>query len=203
MSAKIGPIRQAWYQWKALRLPWRKRFLVGIDLQGNTYWEFRLTRGSPDTDPDARWRRIVQYPRSTHYSEVRVPPHWHQWLRYQRRAAPTLAEQARDVARQEQMKVLAAEADARWEAKPGYLDAPPGEAPGRGERGQPVPALDTGRTQPQERAARERPTANERRAAAETGAAKEKDDPWKRARPSTPGETWQPEAWTPPAAKRR
>lgn len=30
MSPKrIGPIAQAWYKWKALRLPWRKRFLVG------------------------------------------------------------------------------------------------------------------------------------------------------------------------------
>ncbi|KAM3444793.1 hypothetical protein NHJ13734_001143, partial [Beauveria thailandica] len=39
----IGPIGQAWLRWKSLRLPWRKRFLVGFDLQGNTYWEFRLT----------------------------------------------------------------------------------------------------------------------------------------------------------------
>ncbi|KAI6091018.1 hypothetical protein F4821DRAFT_210448 [Hypoxylon rubiginosum] len=201
MSAKIGPVRQAWYQWKALRLPWRKRFLVGIDLQGNTYWEFRLTRGDPDADPDARWRRIVHYPRSTHYSEVKVPPHWHQWLRYQRRHAPSLSEQAQDVVRQEQIKVLAAEADARWEAKPGYLDAPPG----RGEKSQPVPPLDTGRTQPQERVAGESPAVSERYAeeTQRASAVKEQDDPWKRAKPSAPGETWQPEAWTPPAARKR
>ena len=26
---RIGPVAQAWYKWKALRLPWRKRFFVG------------------------------------------------------------------------------------------------------------------------------------------------------------------------------
>lgn len=145
-----------------------------------------------------------------------MPPQWHQWLRYQRRRAPTLAEQAEDLTRQARIKVLAAEADARWDAKPGYLDPPPpppsAEAPGASERGQPVPPLDTGRAQPQpqERAAREPPPARDERQAAEEAqqsssfaAVKGKDDPWKRARPSAPGETWQPEAWTPPAAKKR
>lgn len=26
---RTGPFAQAWYKWKALRLPWRKRFLIG------------------------------------------------------------------------------------------------------------------------------------------------------------------------------
>jgi hypothetical protein len=26
---QIGPVTKAWYKWKALRLPWRKRFLMG------------------------------------------------------------------------------------------------------------------------------------------------------------------------------
>lgn len=26
---RIGPLAQAWHAWKALRLPWRKRFFVG------------------------------------------------------------------------------------------------------------------------------------------------------------------------------
>lgn len=25
----LSPIRKAWYRWKALRLPWRKRFFIG------------------------------------------------------------------------------------------------------------------------------------------------------------------------------
>lgn len=28
-SKQISPLLQTWYKWKALRLPWRKRFLVG------------------------------------------------------------------------------------------------------------------------------------------------------------------------------
>ncbi|KAI1413562.1 hypothetical protein F5Y13DRAFT_188994 [Hypoxylon sp. FL1857] len=193
LAKQIGPIRKAWYQWKAIRFPWRKRFLVGLDLQGNTYWEFRLTRGDPATSPDSRFRRIVKYPRSTHYSDVTVSPQWHQWLRYQRSSPPTLDEQALDVARQERIKLLAAEADARWEAKPSLIDVP-----GR-EKGQPVPPLNTGRTQPQERAARESPTPNER---GELTA--KKDDPWKRvARSTAPGETWQPQAWSPTPARKR
>lgn len=31
MSApNIGPVLRAWYRWKALRLPWRRRLLVGM-----------------------------------------------------------------------------------------------------------------------------------------------------------------------------
>lgn len=49
---------------------------------------------------------------------------WHQWLRHTRRDPPSLDEQKGDVVRQEQMKYLAAEADARWEAKPRVMEAP-------------------------------------------------------------------------------
>lgn len=31
-SVRVGPLKQAWFRWKALRLPWRKRFLVGKQL---------------------------------------------------------------------------------------------------------------------------------------------------------------------------
>ncbi|KAI0480150.1 hypothetical protein GGR56DRAFT_255558 [Xylariaceae sp. FL0804] len=237
---QIGPIRQAWYKWKALRLPWRKRFLVGLDLSGNTYWEFRLVRPPRDANPvhpgngrdaeDARWRRIVQYPRSAHLSDVAVPPAWHQWLRHRRAAPPSLAEQRADVARRDRARALAAEADARWEAKPSLLDRPPpppsttdtkekhNKVEGRAEEAnkhqQPAPPLDTGRTQPQEQAAAMRqdpagpppPVADGDGGGRGGGSKKPKapaqaEDPWKRA--SGPSERWQPEAWTPSAAKKR
>jgi len=67
---------------------------------------------------DGRPRRIVHYPRSTQFSDVKVSPLWHQWLRYTRADPPTLQEQTLEQARQERMRLLAAEADARWEAKP-------------------------------------------------------------------------------------
>jgi len=178
MSSKpISPLRKAWFRWKALRLPWRKKFLVGtypsspsftsphtsphtlsshffhllsnkllgLDLSGATFWEF-ADKLSPNS---TRMRRIVQYPRNVHYSDVssQISPAWHQWLRHTRPNPPSIEEQQQDVVRQEQLKVLAAQADARWASKKSYLDTPDRrahksflEAPGR-EGGQPMPAL--------------------------------------------------------------
>ncbi|KAI5863313.1 hypothetical protein GGS23DRAFT_596500 [Durotheca rogersii] len=211
MSMKIGPIRRAWYQWKTLRLPWRKRFLVGLDLQGNTYWEFRLGGGGADaaTASGHRYRRIVEYPQSTHYSDVVVSPPWHQWLRYQREKPPTHSEQAAEVARQERIKVLAAEADARWAAKPSYLSPP--HLSGKPNIGHAASPLDTGETHPwgrkQEPMAPGSPAQHDLEA--ETQATPTSDappksahDPWKHAQ-GAPGETWQPEAWSPASAKKR
>lgn len=201
---QISHLLQTWYKWKALRLPWRKRFLVGLDLQGNTYWEFRDVRGDP-ADPTTRWRRIVQYPRDTHYGEVKVPPQWHQWLRHTREAPPSIPEQHAEVRRQLQMKVLAAEADARWAAKPSLLDA--GGAPGQAGLGQPEPALGGG-GMTREGGNREGagagsvPREETRRdpvAAAEDAG---KKDPWGQSRRGGPSEDWQPQAWSPPAPKR-
>ncbi|KAK3322296.1 hypothetical protein B0H66DRAFT_553928 [Apodospora peruviana] len=135
---QITPYLRMWYKWKALRLPWRKQFLVGLDLHGNTYWEFRDVRGH---DPNARWRRIVRYPSTTHYGDVKVPPAWHQWLRQLRQDPPSIAEQQEDVVRQERMKVLAAQADARWAAKPSLTDAPVTAAQSKKILGQPEPPL--------------------------------------------------------------
>ena len=105
---------------------------LGLDLQGNTFWEFRDTLSSHTN----RMRRIVQYPASTHYSDIKISPQWHQWLRHTRSDPPSLTEQSQDVLRQQNLKVLAAEADARWAAKPSFLDYP-GQA-----RGQPLPSLE-------------------------------------------------------------
>ncbi|KHN96242.1 NADH:ubiquinone oxidoreductase, 17.2kDa subunit [Metarhizium album ARSEF 1941] len=202
MSPKhIGPVARTWYRWKALRLPWRKRLFVGYDLQGNTYWEFRLARPSPGAAPsDSRWRRIVHYPRSTHYSQVQVSPLWHQWLRHTRRDPPSLEEQAGDVARQARMRRLAAEADARWEAKPRVMDdvGPAAQAQeqlarpaGRAEESSPAaPGTGAGAgagAQPEQDGAPQRYPGR-------------KEDPWTKARARGPGESWQPSAWNPAAA---
>ncbi|RFU79927.1 hypothetical protein TARUN_2271 [Trichoderma arundinaceum] len=186
-SKQIGPFAQAWYKWKALRLPWRRRFLIGFDLEGNTFWEFRLTRGTKESSE--RWRRIVSYPRSTHYSQVKVSPQWHQWLRHTRREPPSLEEQRTEVVRQERMKYLAAEADARWEAKPRVMEAPR-------EQQDPAKKLPL---------AEERPQGDEARASSPQEAKKQADakDPWAKARAQGPGEKWQPTAWNPTPAKRR
>jgi NADH dehydrogenase [ubiquinone] 1 alpha subcomplex assembly factor 2 len=139
-SSAVSPFRKAWYKWKALHLPWRKRFLIGmiphhpassslpfqlltltgLDLQGNTFWEFRDTLSSHKY----RMRRIVQYPPTVHYSDLNISPQWHQWLRHTRQDPPSLTEQSQDLVRQENLKALVAQADARWAAKPSFLDAP-------------------------------------------------------------------------------
>ncbi|KAH9874736.1 hypothetical protein IAQ61_003926 [Plenodomus lingam] len=127
MAGAPGPIRRAWYQWKMKRFPWRKKWLVGFDLHGNTFWEFK------DALHALRNRRIAKFHRSTHYGDVEVSPAWMQWLRHIRHEPPSVAEQRLDLQRQERIKQLAAQADARWAAKPSALDAP--------DTGQPVQML--------------------------------------------------------------
>ncbi|KAK5664012.1 hypothetical protein OQA88_226 [Cercophora sp. LCS_1] len=213
----ISSLLRTWYKWKMLRLPWRRKFLVGSDLQGNTFWEFRV---SNDPGFDGRWRRIVHYPRKTHHGDVKVSPAWHQWLRNTRKDPPTLEEQEADVIRQERMKMLAAEADARWETK-GRLVGSPAGAPGQ-PMGQPVPVLGTGIAEgtgsdelsgrvPKEEPAKSDEVKDAKGSREETwrkmrdeeeGVLKGKG-PWKQAAPSGPGETWQPKAWQSGEAKKR
>ncbi|KAI1272042.1 hypothetical protein F5Y07DRAFT_322856 [Xylaria sp. FL0933] len=232
MSSKptTNPILKVWYQWKSLRLPWRKRFFVGRDIQGNTYYELRQPRGddAPETAP---YRRLVHYPRSTPYSEVKVPPAWHQWLRHQRVEAPTMAEQVAELQRQARIKLLAAEADARWAAKPSLLDMPPtktapppttstttettttttttetettSQLPGASER-----VSESGEQAQRETIKDGTEAKGEVQGAADTetetksSQTKADTDPWKRAQRGAPGETWQPQAWTPTSAPAR
>jgi len=224
MSAKPpSQLRQAWLRWKALRLPWRKRFLVGLDLQGNTFWEFKDTLNAGSN----RMRRIVQYPTSVHLSEINISPQWHQWLRHTRQHPPTLTEQSQDLVRQRNLKILAAEADARWAAKPSFLDAPvngtqlkdPGEyahttapAEKEGVRNAVGSELEdntpgTNKKTGQASKKQEKPVAVEstsstqttkRNSGADIKEKKARDDPWKQAR-GGPSEEWQPQAWDPNA----
>jgi NADH dehydrogenase [ubiquinone] 1 alpha subcomplex assembly factor 2 len=168
-------------------------------------------------------RRIVQYPSSTHYSEIKISPQWHQWLRHTRYDPPSLIEQSQDLIRQENLKVLAAKADERWAAKPSFLDKP------GTERGQPVPALEVDGVPKLETEAMEGPVKSavggleDQTTGTEAGSAvkaaeenettpprsneqfeqnkrqkmpqkNEKDNPWKQAR-GGPSEEWQPQAW--------
>lgn len=168
-------------------------------------------RGDP-SDPRTRWRRIVQYPRDTHYGEVKVPPQWHQWLRHTREAPPSIREQQAEVIRQQQMRVLAAEADARWAAKASLLDdGKGGGAPGQVGAGQPVPALGSraggmgeGSAVPGGETRRDAVASGseQQRAAASAMEDVDKKDPWKQSRRGGPSEDWQPQAWTPPTPKR-
>jgi NADH dehydrogenase [ubiquinone] 1 alpha subcomplex assembly factor 2 len=215
-SSPATPIRTAWYKWKALRLPWRKRFLVGLDLQGNTFWEFRDTFSSHKH----RMRRIVKYPPTVQYSDLNISPSWHQWLRHTRQDPPSITEQSEDIIRQQNLKVLVAQADARWAVKPSYLDNPrkaeaqpllstqirdPG---GYGQlieprasvgsaavRGVPVEDVRKLDTIARETIGEEREVVSKTRSSDRIQHRSEEKTKHRKEAPYGPGEEWQPEAW--------
>ncbi|RAL01149.1 uncharacterized protein BO80DRAFT_464807 [Aspergillus ibericus CBS 121593] len=176
----MSPVNSLWFKWKSLRLPWRRSFLVGSDLSGNTFWEFR------DKLNAGRFRRIVKTDPKTHYSDVQVSPQWHQWLRYVRADPPSLEEQQQDVIRQIQIKELARLADERWASKPSYLDMPKSQ---QQQQQQPLPATNTSDA-----------TVNQARSSPKAPDAKQ--DPWAKAAAGNPGDNWQPDSWSPNSSKR-
>ncbi|PWW75732.1 hypothetical protein C7212DRAFT_295557, partial [Tuber magnatum] len=111
-------LTRIYYTWKSLKLPWRRKVFVGMDLDGNSFWEIPVSA-------HGRSRRIVTYkdPKRD-LVDYKLPPQWIQWLR-RNRVAPTIEELHADIARQAQLKQLAAAADARWNSKPSLLNAAP------------------------------------------------------------------------------
>lgn len=102
--------------------------------------------------------------------------------------------------RQERIKYLAAEADARWEAKARLTDAPGGET------GQRLPPLRTGDAEQEgggETATSAKAKVPETMKEAESKPDEKPEDPWAKAKAQGPSETWQPSAWDPTAAKKR
>lgn len=234
-----GRILQAWYQWKSLRLPWRKKFLVGLDLHGNTYWLFRLRSGDPpprilsmrdaDDAKAQRYRRIVHPPpfsrNTVNLSDLKVPPAWHQWLRYSRPDPPSLDEQRVNVQRIERMAVLAREADRKWEAKERLLDMPAAAPPPSTPPAVPTPAAAAGTEAAQAQRTstvveknatagaqgQSRPdapssattTANREAGTGDKGGKDDAPNPWKQASRRGPSEEWQPQAWSPTPARRQ
>ncbi|RCK65083.1 NADH-ubiquinone oxidoreductase assembly factor N7BML [Candida viswanathii] len=100
------------HRWQARRdIPFRRKFFVGYDLHGNTYWEFTLDGNMQ------RMRRKLE-PFRQELFEVdyfsTIPPQWLQWLRRTRDAVPTLDELVLDQLRQQRLKILAQQADERW-----------------------------------------------------------------------------------------
>lgn len=200
MSApSSSPFTAIWRKWKTLKLPWRRRWLAGTDLNGNTFWYFKPSLAF------TRPRRILQNNPKIPYSDIEISPSWHQWLRGTRPTPPSIPEQIQDVQRQRDLKQLAAAADARWAAKPSVLDKPrrgnlelgvgDGEVEGtvgrRWEEGQ--------RTGEGERVEKESSEGENRERSEQVK--KEKENPWARQRGSA-GEGWQPEAWRPGPVKR-
>ncbi|KAL6721499.1 hypothetical protein ACLMJK_000603 [Lecanora helva] len=178
-----------WLKWKSLKLPWRRRWLAGQDLAGNTYWYFKPTLSAPNT------RRILQNNPKIPYSDLDISPSWHQWLRHTRPTPPSLQEQRADVQRQVELKRRAQLADERWKAQGSFIEKPrrgnlevgigDGEKEGtvgrRGEMGKVRGAGEEGEGEKREREREE----------------------WRKERvKGAPGQGWQPEAWTPGRVRR-
>ncbi|EWC48842.1 hypothetical protein DRE_00147 [Drechslerella stenobrocha 248] len=211
-----NPLKRLYYRWKTLRLPWRKRYFVGMDLAGNTFWEFR------DRITATRPRRIMDFRGGRHtmknYQEMVVDPQWHQWLRATRLDPPSIAELQADVTRRRVMLERARLADERWAQGGSRLSRPGSDEVARLKASAEKTALsggpgvvstsavrgDTGRLQGsssgkdttvQEMEQRLRAEREKREAIEEGHGAKG----W----PSGPSEEFQPEAWTPRARDAR
>ena len=141
--------------------------MIGLDLSGTTFWEYKNVLNA------ARPRRMVKYPRSTQYSDVKISPMWLQWLRHTRSEAPTLEEQEADAQRQVELKQLVQVADARWNSKQSYLDSPEDTA-------QPAPLI----------------------APNDKGGYRKGEEPNPFKAPRGPSEDWQPAAWQPGKTQR-
>lgn len=112
IQGKVSPWRQIWHRWKSLRgVPLRRSWFVGYDLEGNSFWEFRIERGG-------KLRRRVEYLEKrgsiAEYSMKKVDPRWSSWLTFTRPTPPSLHELVAEEQRQQVMKLLAAQADQRW-----------------------------------------------------------------------------------------
>ena len=194
---------------------------AGTDLQGNTFWEFRPSASSPTHSTSThRLRRIVQYAKPTHYSDVTITPQWHQWLRHTRLAPPSLQEQIADVERQRNLKQLARLADERWASKPSFLDQPkdgssehpqpalrvqdrgayaaPDGGPGRADKPEDDRVKSAIRGEDGQGGLPRRETEEGRK---QLDGSEDKN-PWDIKR-GAPSEEWQPEAWDPNSVKPR
>lgn len=108
------------HQFQARRdIPFRKKFFVGYDLHGNTYWEF-----TPDGNMQRLRRKLEPVRESIFKSDYfeTVPPQWLQWLRRTREHPPTLQELMDDQMRQQRIKLLAQQADAKWASEKQRLE---------------------------------------------------------------------------------
>ncbi|KAK9354236.1 hypothetical protein V1505DRAFT_170659 [Lipomyces doorenjongii] len=109
-----GFFRSLYLRWKALRkVPFRKRFLIGTDLEGNTFWEWR------NPNNPGRQRRMVELRTAKRdYVDYKLPPQWNQWLRHVRIVPPTVEELLQNEARLAGIQAKIQAAEERWKNVP-------------------------------------------------------------------------------------
>ena len=120
MASKYPLWKRVLHKFQARRdIPFRKKFFVGYDLHGNTYWEFTI-----DGNMSRLRRKLEPFQESLFkldYFET-IPPQWLQWLRRTKRDPPTLLELMEEQVRQQRIKILAMHADQKWQAEKHRLE---------------------------------------------------------------------------------
>lgn len=112
IAKKFPTWKRILHKFQARRdIPFRRRFFVGYDLHGNTYWEF-----TPDGNMLRLRRKLEPYKETIFKADYAptIPPQWLQWLRRTRDVPPTLQELIDDQLRQQRIKILAQQADQKW-----------------------------------------------------------------------------------------
>ncbi|CAG8680399.1 7183_t:CDS:2, partial [Ambispora leptoticha] len=97
--------------WKQTRFPWRSRFYVGSDLDGNEYYETRVLGSSN------RPKRMVDLKQPKKYSDYtgdEIPVQWQSWLRHTRFDPPTIEELKIANQRREMIIERANKLDQEW-----------------------------------------------------------------------------------------
>jgi NADH dehydrogenase [ubiquinone] 1 alpha subcomplex assembly factor 2 len=112
LKGKYTPFQRLLHKFQARRdIPLRRKFFMGYDLHGNTYWEFTL-----DGNMQRLRRKLEPYQEQLFKADyaLTIPPQWLSWLRRTRVTAPTLEELVSDQLRQERIKILAQAASDKW-----------------------------------------------------------------------------------------
>lgn len=112
LKGKYTYFQRLLHKFKARRdIPFRRKFFMGYDLFGNTYWEFTI-----DGNMQRLRRKLEPYQEQLFKADYfrTVPPQWLLWLRRTRIDPPTLEELINDQVRQQRIKILAQQADEKW-----------------------------------------------------------------------------------------
>lgn len=98
--------------YKSLNLPWRREKYMGVDLEGNMYFQ------APPIGATYKAKRFVLFSNgSEEYTPNSIDVVWSSWLRHTRTHPPSLQELKNDVTRKEELKILVAKINKRDEVK--------------------------------------------------------------------------------------
>ncbi|KAI9227927.1 MAG: hypothetical protein DHS80DRAFT_31290 [Piptocephalis tieghemiana] len=98
--------------WRRLPLPWRRAHFIGLDVQGNEYYEQKQP-----TFPGRPVRRWMQPAMTTMdlFEETHIPVQWQSWLRHRRPEPPTDQEIQADEAYRLRTVARAAKLEEQWQ----------------------------------------------------------------------------------------